>query len=142
MRYGTALASNLPLHQGEDAIIGRDEPGIPHAADNRLAARSYPRIHHNGMNRLGREIAAGLPDRQRSIEQVKGLDSMGDINHVGCGTDGCNYALHHPDKWVGKAEIRGQRDDRAKGHGEGLNGSRTMRIHQVWMLGFDKACYS
>src|SRR6185437_15644311 len=133
---------HISLNQSEHAIVGGDKPGIAHTRQNRFSIRAHPRIDHDNMDCFGREVPPRLPDCKGPIEYVKSLDSMGDIDHMGGGTDGRDHALHDSDEGVGEAKIRGERDKRSSGHCLSLSCRRRMTIRRVWMSGFDKACYS
>ena len=72
MRHRSAAAAHIALDQGEHAVIGRDEPGVPHAAENRLAARSDAWVDHDSMDwyrqekyRLACQIARAPQTRRR-----------------------------------------------------------------------------
>jgi hypothetical protein len=68
------------------------------------------------VNRAAREIRVSLRNRQRTIEDVKSLNRMRNVNELHLRNVFQNDAFHGSDEVVLSAKIGGQGDDRPTSH--------------------------
>ena len=104
---------------GEDhrkhAVVGRDEILPGHFREQGPPRGADARVHHHDVNGLLWKITVGLRDGEGAIGDLERLNAVADVDHLRGRRDSKNDALHHADKVVGKAEVRGERND-APGH--------------------------
>ncbi len=92
----------------QHAVVRRDEDVFRGARQDRAAGRAHAGIDYDHVNRLGREIAVTLPQRERRVENVVRADLVAQVNNQRFRIDAQDDAFHDPHKVVREAEIGGQ----------------------------------
>src|SRR5215510_10079985 len=72
---------------------------------------AHPRVHDNQVNCSGREVIVGLGNRERTIEYIKRLNRVTNIDNLSTRNDPKYHSLDRADKVIIKAKVGGQRDD-------------------------------
>jgi hypothetical protein len=99
------------VDQRKDSIVRSDKVMLIPGHKDWSALRADSRVHHDHVNGSWRKVTVGLADRERSIEQIKGDNTMGDVHNLGFGIYVEDYALHGAHEMVLNVVIRGESDD-------------------------------
>src|SRR4030081_1611835 len=100
------------INQGKHAIVWRYKMMAVARRNDRPPCSTHARVDHNHVYGPGREVGIGLRDAEPSIEHIKGLNRVADIDDRGIGRNIEDDALHGANEVIVNPEISGQCDDR------------------------------
>ena len=105
----------LAADQGEEAVVGGDEPGVGGFQQDGSAVGAYTGIYYGDEDAAGGEVTVRIGEDDGTVANVLGADAVGEVDDVGGRVDAVDDAAHHADVGVGEAEI-GEQDDGRRGH--------------------------
>src|ERR1022692_4337147 len=114
------LGGNVPyvhavlarVDQRKHTVVGRYEMVSVARSKYRPARGAHARIYHHYVHGSRGEIGISLRNCERSIQHVKRLHRMADIDNLRLRHDVQDHAFHDAYKMVIAAEVGGQSDDR------------------------------
>jgi len=79
--------------------VGRDHDWTP--------CCTYSWIHHHQMHGAGRKVRVSLRNRQRTVQDIKSLHRMTDVDDLGFRNDVQDHALDRSYKVIAEPKISG-----------------------------------
>ena len=94
-----------------EAVVGADKVLLAVQHHDERPFGGLRRADIDDVDGAGREVEAGVADHKDGIVELVGLDTMGDVNHLGVGDIGIQLSLYLAGKEIAIAPIGGERDE-------------------------------